>query len=490
MERITIFRRTTKEKGSIRLRFRLRDGASVDLYHKSDIKADLVALDQFTDEGNKKPRVMNYDKKLHSDIRKEIEAMQQAYNSMKEDSTAITSDEFNRRVDAILNPKEHEQAKENIVDRFKRFTDDMVEDGVIGFNRVTHYDVLRRIMERYLTISHTPMLAASEFDVKQLRSFRDFLKNEYQYVSQWPDLYEDVRKNNIPQEKRSQNTCAAKLKILKLFFDELVRMDEIAKSPFDTINKNAKSVMLSSKYDTPVCLYKEELEKVMTIEAPAYLQEAKDAFIVQCALGCRISDFKSMGMKNVAVDGGIPYVHYLPKKTQGKQSDNSEVKTPVVKYAFDIIIKYGFSFPVLRNTGGHLGYNEKIRRILELAGIDRPCEVYDEEKGTNVYVPLHELGSSKLGRKTYVDRLSKVQIDIYKSGLHKQGSTAAKRYVDMSMKEKFEMANLAFDQPFYKVDDDLNIVSVGEDKPQDLADMVANMSDEDKTNLLKLLLKQ
>lgn len=37
----TIFRRTTKSEGIIKLRFRLRDGRDVDLYHKSEIKADL-----------------------------------------------------------------------------------------------------------------------------------------------------------------------------------------------------------------------------------------------------------------------------------------------------------------------------------------------------------------------------------------------------------------------------------------------------------------
>lgn len=487
MERITIFRRTTKKKGSIRLRFRLRDGAAIDLYHKSNINAELTALDQFTDDGNKKPRVTNYDKKLLADIKAEIAAMQQAYKSMKDDGVVITSDDFNSRVEKILHPANNEPAKENITERFKRFTDDMVNDGVIGMNRVKHYDVLRRILERYLSITNMPLLAATDFDAQKLRSFRDFLRNEYQYTSQHKELYESVKRHNVPQEQRSQNTCAAKLKILKLFFDELVRTGEIAKSPFNAINKTAKSIMLRSKYDTPVCLYKEELAAVMEIDVPAYLQEAKDAFLVQCSLGCRISDYKAMSMKNIAVENGIPYIHYLPIKTQGKQADNSEVQTPIVKYAFNIIMRYGFNFPVLRNTGGHIGYNEKIRRILKFAGIDRPCAVYDEEKETNVYLPLHELGSSKLGRKTYVDRISKVQIDIYKSGLHKQGSTAAKRYVDMSMREKFDMSNLAFGQPFYKVDDDLNIISEAEHKGIELADLVEYLSDEEKAQLIKML---
>ena len=50
-------KRTSKQEGTIRLRFRLRDGRGVDLYHKSEIDAELKDLDKFTDTGELKPRV-------------------------------------------------------------------------------------------------------------------------------------------------------------------------------------------------------------------------------------------------------------------------------------------------------------------------------------------------------------------------------------------------------------------------------------------------
>ena len=34
MKGLTLFRRTTKSEGTIKLRFRLRDGRGVDLYHR------------------------------------------------------------------------------------------------------------------------------------------------------------------------------------------------------------------------------------------------------------------------------------------------------------------------------------------------------------------------------------------------------------------------------------------------------------------------
>ena len=55
MKGLSIFIRTTKKTGSIKLRFRLRDGRNVDLYHKSNIRADLKDLTVFTPEGDLRP---------------------------------------------------------------------------------------------------------------------------------------------------------------------------------------------------------------------------------------------------------------------------------------------------------------------------------------------------------------------------------------------------------------------------------------------------
>jgi len=75
MKGLTIVKRTNKAEGTIRLRFRLRDGRGVDLYHKSEIDADLKDLDKFADTGELKSRVSVYNKKLKLDIDTEIDAI-------------------------------------------------------------------------------------------------------------------------------------------------------------------------------------------------------------------------------------------------------------------------------------------------------------------------------------------------------------------------------------------------------------------------------
>lgn len=64
MGKVTFINRTTKSEGSVKLRFRLRDGRSVDLYYKSDIEASLKDLSKFTPEGNLRSKSTVYSRFL------------------------------------------------------------------------------------------------------------------------------------------------------------------------------------------------------------------------------------------------------------------------------------------------------------------------------------------------------------------------------------------------------------------------------------------
>ena len=64
MKGLTLFRRTTKSEGMIKLRFRLKDGREVDLYHKSETKADIKDLTKLEDAGELRPKVSIYNHEL------------------------------------------------------------------------------------------------------------------------------------------------------------------------------------------------------------------------------------------------------------------------------------------------------------------------------------------------------------------------------------------------------------------------------------------
>lgn len=463
MERITLKIRTTKTGGEIRLRFRLLDGRRADLTHKSGIVASLKDLEKFNTDGSLKPKVSVYNRVLRSAIEREIEVMHQAYRRMVEGHLPINGEVFERVIDSIVNPDAGEVEEETLLERFGRFIEESYENGVFSRDRRRHYETTCRILGRFLAVSGQGSVTPSGFGSDDVVKFGQFVASEYQYVTvkRWAYLYSDVKKKtDIPSAPRNQNTVATKLKMLRALFSELEAAGEIDRSPFSTSGRKRIREFLSERENVPFFLTADEFARVLAAEdIPSALRETHEAFLVHCSLGCRIGDFQRLTMANVSVSPeGIPYIHYIPRKTQRQARSNEEIQTPVMRYALDIIKRREFDFPVTRYASGKSGYNKKIKALMEHCGIDRDVPVFDEETGQNRMVPLHEVASSKLARKTFVDMMAKVQIDVYASGLHARGSDAVTHYTALRLEDRFALMNVAFRQPDYRVDRELNVL--------------------------------
>ena len=63
MEKIGFYLRTTKTK-NIKVNYRLRVGRDVQMFHRSDIKADLADLNKLEPNGAAKPRISIYNESL------------------------------------------------------------------------------------------------------------------------------------------------------------------------------------------------------------------------------------------------------------------------------------------------------------------------------------------------------------------------------------------------------------------------------------------
>lgn len=466
MERIVIFARTTKTEGDIKLRFRLTDGRRADLYHKSNIKASLADLAKFNVDGSLRPKVSVYNKELEDNITKEIDAMRRAYRKMVESGGIITAPKFEEAVAKELNPEVIIRKEEKtLLSSMHKYIEDGYRDGLFGLSRYKHFNGLHNRLERYFKINGLEQMTPAEFDVDEIMKFRQFLFDEYLYVPKYKHIYKGLKKLEIPTRRRGSNTVAQEVKMLITFFNYLEVRDEIVKSPFRRLSRDRRKKITQTKEDDPIFLTIDELEAVMATEVPETLKETKDAFLVHCALGCRISDFKKLKMEHIFVtDEGIPYIHYLPQKTKESQANYKEIKTPLVRYAFDIIKAKEFQFRIIFYEGGKSGYNKKIKQLLELAGIDRKVSLYNEELGENEFFPLYQCASSKTARSTCVDIMAKYQIDRYAAGLHRRGSKAVERYTNMEIRDDFALRNIAYRQKAYKVDENLNVLQ--EEKPK------------------------
>ena len=470
MERITLYCRTTSARGTTNLRFRVTNGRAVTMYYSTGRRIPNEQLAVFTPEGSIRPRVTVYNPKLKADIDEYFAAINAAYNHMKITGMDMRSEVLQAEVDKILNPDTpeailHPHGEENFVQRFRRYVEEAFRDGIIGEHRHMHYDAMVRRMERFLHIKGHSNLMPEQFDVKMLMDYRQFIADEYLYVDKYPKLYQKEGRKRFPTKRISNNSVVHEMKGLRAFLNELENTDEIFKSPFRKISRERFKSMMRLKNDEPFFLRKQELKLVIETEVPEDLQTAKDVFILNCCIGARISDFFNFTMDKVSVSPeGIPYIHYIPHKTMKEMETMVEIKTPLVRIAYEIVMRTQFKFDQQDRNYSVSVYNRELRKLLKFCRLDRPVAKFNEEKGENEYFPLYEVASSRLARKTHVDIMNKVQINAYVAGLHAEGSDAVFRYTNLELTDRFALMNVAFSQKAYHVNPDLTLVKRGRPK--------------------------
>ena len=329
--------------------------------------------------------------------------------------------------------------------RFVRYLDDAHRDGVIGDGRYAVAVGKARKLQRFLTIAGISTLTADGFTSELVLEFRKFAYNEFQYVSLYPELYPRHSGHRPPTKRCCNSTVVHDLKLLQAFFAELENTGEIPRSPFRNISIKKRRAIMHVMYDDPVFLRAEEFRLVLQTKVPLHLQWAKDIFVLNCAIGCRISDLLRLTPDKVAVsEDGIPYIHYIPSKTVGRQKTNKEVITPLIEPAIENIRRTKLKLQEKTNYGKQR-YNRTLRKLLQYCGINRQVNIFNPNTCENISKPLYEVASSKLARKTHIDMLNKVQINYYAAGLHRAGSDAVFRYTSLELADRNVLMKAAFE---------------------------------------------
>lgn len=440
METITMCHGAASHGAAPIIFFRLEDGGQT-LYHSTGIMA--------------RPGDAKHNQVLRSELECHKLAMCKAYTLMQVKRMDMNNRIFELQVKRVMTEGTaftRRKTEVPVYTRLHRYIEEAYRDGVIGTGRYTVALSKARKLQRFLTIKGLSGISAREFTTDLLLEYRKFIYDEYLYVPQFPGLYPKGEGRHAPRRRCKDTTVVHDLKALQAFFRELEDTGEIRCSPFKKISFEKRRSIMHVMYDAPVFLKAEELRQVMNSPVPTHLQWAKDLFVLNCALGCRISDLLRLTMDKVAVsEEGIPYIHYIPSKTARSQVMNREVQTPLIQPALEIIRRTRL---VLSERNPHYAkqvYNRALRQLLAYCGINRQVCLYDSELGDNVYKPVCEVASSKLARKTHVDMLTKVQINYYAAGLHREGSGAVFRYTSLELADRFALLNAAFGTVDYRV---------------------------------------
>ncbi len=440
MEQILLCnRRACMEQGRRLVRLRLVDTNEeqqerITLYHKTDIVASRSDL-------------LN-DKTLRNRLDAHILAMCKAYTLMQVKRMDMNSRIFEREVSKMLtdsSPLAKGRPSESMMSRFTRYIEESHRDGVIGDGRYAVVICKARKLQRYLYIKGLTGITARDFSKELLLEYRQFIYDEYLYVSKFPSLYPRGGGHRPPKKRCKDTTVVHDLTILKAFFSELENAGEIRKSPFCRLSSEKRISIMHVMYDDPYFLKADELRQVIQTDVPDELKRAKDIFVLNCAIGCRIGDLQRMTMNKYAIsEDGIPYIHYIPSKTSRSQKTNKEVQTPLVPVAVDIVERTHLELFEHNADYGLKCYNDDLKRLLTFCGIQRTVCHFDPVTHDNIYLPICEVATSKLARKTHVDMLNKVQINYYAAGLHKAGSEAVFRYTSLELADRYVLLKAAF----------------------------------------------
>lgn len=343
-------------------------------------------------------------------------------------------DTYTRNPDAPLMDKEwlkqavhiyqHGEEQPQVCD-FWGAWDLFINTQAVSPHRTKMYKVVRGLLQRFEAVKKEQnkrfALELDTFSSLLLSEFEMFMRTEEKYVDKYPKIYKDVPLSHI---QRGANTIASRLSVLRAFCNWSVNKELTTNNPF------SKYSIKPAVYGTPIYISKEERDHLYATPMPSKsLEVARDMFVLQCFIGCRVGDYFKMTKDNI-VDGAIEYI-------AGKTADERPltVRVPLTSKAKEIIAKYP------DNKGNMLmpfisrqKYSDYIKECFKHAGITRLVTILDSLTGEPKQVPICDIASSHMARRAFVGNLYKQVQDPNLIGSlsgHREGSKAFARYRDI-----------------------------------------------------------
>lgn len=313
-------------------------------------------------------------------------------------------------------------------------------DSVLDFfstQQAAHSKYMRSVMRsfRRFEVYRGKIVTFDDFTGALLHEFEGFLRNEWRLVQQYPKLLEIDNKSRTPQP-RSDNAIATSFKRLRTLTKTAVGSHKLAVSPF------ASYTPPQEVYGTPYFLTIAERNALykFDLSATPRLAVQRDIFVFQCFVGCRVGDFLALKKSNI-VNG---YLEYVAQKTERKRPE--VLRIPLSPVAGEIIARYK-SMPTDRLLPfiSAQKYNKDIKTILSMAGITRLVTVRNPLTCCNEQLPICDVASSHMARRTFCGNLYKKVKDARLVGSmsgHVAGSKAFARYSTIDDEMKNEMLDM------------------------------------------------
>lgn len=427
MATVTAFVRVSKKNiNSAKVRFRLRDGREVQLFHVSEFDINPAVWDSKKQEIKAK---VIYDNEKRADFNSSIasrkELILKVYNS-KPEGVALTSEWLEEEIDKVLHPDKYksEILPEMLIPHF----DEYILKAKLSDVRKNNLRVISRAFRRFelyqTELTGKPyFITIDGFTTTFLEEYEEFLKSEHELCVKYPDIYEAVPESRKPQQ-RGPNTISDMMTKIRTFAREAMRQRLIKVNPFETFKVE------ECVYGTPYYISIDERNMIYRHDyASKSLSVQKYIFVFHCVIGCRVGDLYRMTKANVINEA----IEYIARKT--KDGRPVTVRVPLNAIAKEILEMFkDYEGPGLLPFISEQKYNKAIKRLFTEAGITRMVTVINPTTREEEKQPINEIASSHLARRCFVGNLYKKVKDPNLVGAlsgHKEGSKAFARYRDI-----------------------------------------------------------
>lgn len=439
MATVTASIRVSKKSTKAFVRFRLRDGRNIDLFHKSELEVNPEKFD--SEKQTIKAKVIyNPDARatFNNAVADRKNIMLTIYNA-ELNKAELTSELMERKIDMILNPNNYIPVVEEEQSFFETYSE-FLNKHKISNVRKNNYRVIFRALQRYEL--YVSKLMRIQFKLHldtvtpdTLHDMEAFFKKEITIFTEMPEIYKAFPESRTPKA-RGQNTINDIFTKLRTFFKWSIKNKKTKNNPFDDYS------IESCKYGSPYFITNEERNILYNTDLSHRPQLAiqRDIYVFQCFIGCRVSDLYRMTEANI-IDG---FIEYIARKTQN--DDPITVRLPLSKTAIEIIYRYpnnpkGQLLPFISQQH----YNVAIKDAFLLAGLTRIVTVLNPTTREEEKRPLNEIASSHIARRTLIGNLFKKVKDqnlISSVTGHKEGSKAFARYRNIDDDMKTELISL------------------------------------------------
>jgi integrase len=413
MPTVTAFIRSTTKNKKIHVRIRLSDGRDKQYYGISPI---CILPDWWNPKaGEMKNRLLLPGDQSRDDINNKIVAAKKQILDFYTENDSLPEN----WITVILSGKPVQ--KNELIQFFEAFQQ-YYDTLKVSPGRKKQIKVVMVMLEHFQAVKNTT-LNLTTFDLSDLESFETFLKEEYLFYMNYPEIYLKLK-----IKPRGQNTINSKLKVVSGFFHWSRKRKYTINNPFESYSFS------SDVYGDPLPLLPEEVEILYSKQdIPKDLEFVRDLFCLHCYIGCRVGDYIQLRKENVQDD----ILMYIPGK--GIEDNPKTVYVPLVGNAMAILAKYNYPegklLPFI-NVNGKGGYNKKVKELLRVAEITRTVVVINSVTRKSEIKEICDVVTTHTARKTFTNSNyieTQDQNLISKMTGHSKNSRAFDRYRDIDL---------------------------------------------------------